>query len=145
MVSTRPKTSRPSRPFNNPLVTVQKAPITIGIIVIFMFHSTFNSLARSRYLSIFSHFFSFILWSAGIAKSTILQISFLFFFLLLLLIVVRSGLLVDIRWSVYMSKSHRSLCVSCSRTDTGLCIYHLFVWSNLNFQHISHWITSPTQ
>ena len=31
----------------------------------------FNSLARSRYLSFFSHSFSFILWSAGTAKSTI--------------------------------------------------------------------------
>ena len=37
MVSTRPPTSKSSRPFNNPLVTVSKAPITIGIIVTFMF------------------------------------------------------------------------------------------------------------
>ena len=80
MVSTRPPTSKSSRPFNNPLVTVPKAPITIGIIVTFMFHSFFNSLARSRYLSLFSHSFSFILWSAGTAKSTILQIFFFFFF-----------------------------------------------------------------
>ena len=33
LVSTRPPTSKSSRPFNNPLVTVPKAPITIGIIV----------------------------------------------------------------------------------------------------------------
>ena len=91
MVSTRPPNSKSSRPFNNPLVTVPKALITIGIIVTFMFHSFFNSLARSRYLSLFSHSFSFILWSAGTAKSTILQI---FFFLL---IIIRSGLLADIR------------------------------------------------
>ena len=83
MVSTRSPTSKSSSPFNNPLVTVPKAPITIGIIVTFMFHSFFYSLARSRYLYLFSHSFSFILWSAGTAKSTILQI--LFFFLLLLL------------------------------------------------------------
>ena len=76
MVSTRPPSSKSSSPFNNPLVTVTKAPITIGIIVTFMFHSFFNSLARSRYLSLFSHSFSFILWSAGTAKSTILQIFF---------------------------------------------------------------------
>ena len=44
-----------------------------------------------------------------------------------------------------MSKSHRSLCVSFSRTDSGLCIYHLFVWSNLNFLHNSQWITLPAQ
>ena len=82
MVSTQLPTSKSSRPFNNPLVTMLKAPITIGIIVTFMFHSFFNSLARSRYLSLLAHSFSFILWSAGTAKSTILQIffSFLFFF-----------------------------------------------------------------
>ena len=83
IVSTRPPTSKSSRPFNNPLVIEPKAPITIGTIVTFMFHSFFNSLARLKYLSFFSHFFSFILWSAGTAKSTILQILcffFLFFF-----------------------------------------------------------------
>ena len=26
-----------------------------------------------------------------------------------------------------------------------LCLYHLFVWSNLNFLHIAQWITLPTQ
>ena len=77
-VSTRSPTSKFSRPFNNLLVTVPKAPITIGIIVTFMFHSFFNSLARSKYLSLFSHSFSFILWSAGTAKSTTLQIFFFF-------------------------------------------------------------------
>ena len=76
MVSTRPPTSKSSSPFNSPLLSVPKAPITIGIIVTFMFHSFFNSLVRSRYLSFFSHYFSFILWSAGTAKSTILQILF---------------------------------------------------------------------
>ena len=76
MVSTWPPTSKSSRPFNNPLVTVPKAPITIGIIVTFMFHSLLNSLARSRYLSLFLHSFSFILWSAGTAKLTIFQVSF---------------------------------------------------------------------
>ena len=80
VVSTRPPTSKSSSPFNNPLVAVPKAPITIGIIVTFMFHSFFRSLARSRYLSFFSLSFSFILWSAGTAKSTILQVLFLFFF-----------------------------------------------------------------
>ena len=139
MVSTRPSTSKSSRPFNNPLVTVPKAPITIGIIVTFMFYSFFNSLARSRYLSFFSHSFSFILWSAGTAKSTILQIFFV------LLIIIRSGLLAEIRWSVCMSKSHKSLCVSFSRTGAGLCIYHLLTLSNLNFLHISQWITLPTE
>ena len=60
-------------------------------------------------------------------------------------IIIRSGLLVEIRWSVCMSKSHWSLYVWFSRTAAGLCIYHLFVWSNWNFLHISQWITLPTQ
>ena len=80
MVSTRPPTPRSSRLFNNPLVTVPKALISTDIIITSIFHSFFNSLARSRYLSRFSHSFSFILWSAGTAKSTILQISFFFYF-----------------------------------------------------------------
>ena len=122
MVSTRPPTSKSSSPFNKPLVTVPKAPITIGIIVTFMFHSFFNSLARWRYVSFFSHSLSFILCSAGTAKSTILKI--LFF----VVIIIRSGYLAEIRWSVCMSKSQRSLWMSFSRTVAGLCIYHLFVF-----------------
>ena len=89
MVSTRPLTSKSSSPFSNPLVTVPNTPITIGIIFTCMFHSFFNSLARSRYLSFFSHSFSFTLWSAGTAKSTILQVLVFFFFLL---IIICSGL-----------------------------------------------------
>ena len=42
-------------------------------------------------------------------------------------------------------KSHRNLCVAFSKTGTGLRIYHLVVWSNFNFLHISQWITLPTQ
>ena len=100
IVSTHLPNSKSSRPFINPLVIVPNAPITVGTIVTFMFHSnslaivTFmfhsNSLAKSRYLSFFSLSFRFILWSAGTAKSTILQI--LFF----LLIIIRSGLLAGI-------------------------------------------------
>ena len=74
IVSTRLPISESSRPFNNPLVTVPNAPITIGTIITFMFHSFFISLARSRYLSFFSLSFRFILWSAGTAKSTIIII-----------------------------------------------------------------------
>ena len=90
MISTRP--SKSSGLFSSPLVTVPKAPITIRIIVTSMFDSFFNSLARSRYLSFFSHSFSFILWLAWTGNSTILQIHFFFF-----LIIIRSGLLAEIR------------------------------------------------
>ena len=95
IVSTRPPTSKSSRFLNNPLIIVPNAPIIIGTIVTFMFHSYFNSLARSRYLSFFSLSFRFILWFAGTAKLTILQILFL-------LIILRSGLLAGFWWSVCM-------------------------------------------
>ena len=88
--------SKSSSPFNNPLVTVPKAPITIGIIVTFMFHSLFNSRARSRYLSFFSFSFNFIQWSAGTCE-------FFFFFFLF---IIYSGRLAEFRWSVCMSKSY---------------------------------------
>ena len=134
IVSTRPPTSKSSRPFNSPLVILPNAPITIGRIVTFMFHSFSNSLTRSRYLSFFSLSFSFIPQSRQFGK-------FSFF----LLIIIRNGLLARIRWSVCMLKSHRNLCVAFSRTGVGSCIYHLLVWSNFNFLHISQWIPLPTQ
>ena len=67
------------------------------------------------------------------------------YYLFFLLIIIRSGFLAGIRWSVCMLKSYRFICESFSRTGAGLCIYHLFVLSNLNFLHISLWITLPTQ
>ena len=137
-VSTRLVISKFSSLCINPLVTVPIAPTTIGINVIFMFHSFFNSLARSRYFSLFSHSFNFTLWSAGTAKSTILEV------LSFLLIVIRSSHLAKISWSICISKSQSCLCVSFSRTDSGLCMYHFFVWSNWNFLHNSQWITLPT-
>ena len=53
LVSTSPAISKSSSPCTNPLVTVQRAAITIGITVTFMFQSFFNSLVRSWYLSLF--------------------------------------------------------------------------------------------
>ena len=125
MVSTHPPSSKSSNPWHNPLVTIPKAPITIGIIVTFMFHSLFNSLTRSKYLSYFSHFFRFIVLSAGTAKSTVLQILFFFF----LVIIIRFGLLAEIRWSVCMSKSHRSLRGSLNKFPEFL------VWALLLIVH----------
>ena len=96
----------------------------------------FNSLARSRYLFLFSLSFNVTLWSAWTAKSTILQV------LSFLLIIIRSGRQAEIRWS-FVSQNPIGVCVSFSRT--GLCIYHLFVCSNFNFLHNSLWITLFTQ
>ena len=124
MVSTQPPTSKSSSPFNNPLVTVSKAPITIDIIVTFMFHRFFNSLASSRYFILLFIFFQF--YSVVSRDSKVDNFAYSLF----LLIIIRSGVLSEIRRSVCTSKSHRSICVSFSRTGDGLCIYHLFAWSN---------------
>ena len=121
MVSTRPPTSKSSSPFSNPLVTIPNAPITIDMIVTCMFHSFFNSLARSRYLSFVSHSFNFILWPGGIAKSTILQV--LFFFLL---IINKSGLLAGIRWSVCMFTP-----CECFQPVLATCLSMDYEWRSL--------------
>ena len=114
------------------LENVSKAPITTGISVSFMFHSFFPLfLARFRYLSLFSLSFSFTLWSVETAKSTTRQV------LGFLRTLTMSGRLAEIRWSVSISKSLNCLCVSFSRTDGGLGIYHSFTWSNLKFWHNS--------
>ena len=140
MVSTRPPTSKSSSPFSNPLVTVLNAPITIGIIPIVtsMFHSFFNSLDRGTYPSF--HILS-VLFCGQPGQQSRQFCKFYFF----LLIIIKSCLLAGISWSVYMLKSHRSLCVAFSRTGAGLCIYHSLVWSDLNFLRISQCTTLLTQ
>ena len=90
IVTTRPLISKSSRPCTNPLMTIPRAPITIGITVTFLFHSFFLFFFfvfvffqfpnKSRYLSFFSLSFNFTLWSAGTAKSTILLVLFFSFF-----------------------------------------------------------------
>ena len=105
MVSTR-LFSKSSSSCTNPLVTVPRAPITVGIPVTFMLHSFFNSLARSRYLSLFPLSFSFIPWSAGTAKSTIWQVLSFFFCLSL-------GLVVWPRLDdLFVSQNPREFCAS---------------------------------
>ena len=108
--------------------------MTIGITVTFMFHSFFNCLARSRVLIFLFVFFQFNSVVSGDSKVYNLAS------LLLLL-----GRLAEIRGSVFISKSQKGLSVSFSSTDSVLCIYHLSVWSKLNFLHSSQGITLPIQ
>ena len=89
----------------------------------------FSSLARFRYLSLFRFLSAVVSWNG--------QVDYLAGSLFLLLTITRSGRLFKIWWSVCISRSQGSLCVSFSRVDSVLCIYHLFVWSNLNFLHNS--------
>ena len=77
--------------FTNPLGKTPSVPIKIGITVTFMFNS-FSSQAKSKYLPIISLFFSFTVWSIGMAKSTIRQVLFFFFYWLSLGLVVWSRL-----------------------------------------------------
>ena len=72
MVSARPPTSKFSSPFSNPLVSVPKSLITIGIIVTFVFHSFFLFPCKVEVLIILFTFFQFY----SVVKSTILQILF---------------------------------------------------------------------
>ena len=138
MVSTRPPTSWSSSSFSNPLVSVPNAPITIGVIVTFMFHYFFQFPSKVEVLILLFTFFQFHSVVSRNSKVDYFASSLFYFFGWLLLSLV-------FWWSVCMLKSHRSLCVSFSRTDSRLCIYHLLIWPNLNFLHISWWITLPTQ
>ena len=124
-----------SCPFTNLLGIVPSATITIGITVIFVFYSFSNPFqSLVTYLSF--RFLLFLLCGALFG---------MFFFFFFFLTITRYGRLTEIRWSICISKFQRSLCVSFSRTDSGLSIYHLFVWSNLNFLHNSQWINFFTQ
>ena len=116
MLSTR-LLSMSSSPCTNPLVTVPRAPITIGITVTFILHRFFffqfpNEVQVLIFLFAFFQFYSVINWDSEVYNS-----ASLFF----LLIIKRSGRLAEIRWSVCISKSQRSLCVSFSRRESGLC------------------------
>ena len=93
IVSTRPTTSKSSRPFNNPLVIVPKAPITIGRIFTFIFHSFFQFSSKVGVLILLFTFFQF--YSVVCRDSKVDSFaSFLSFFLL---IVIKSGFLAGIR------------------------------------------------
>ena len=74
-----------SSTFTKHFMTLPSALVIIGITVIFNFSNYFNSLARSKHLSLFSFSLVFTLWSAGTIKSTIWQFLLLLLLLLLLL------------------------------------------------------------
>ena len=100
----------------NLLVTVPRAPFTIGIIVPFVFHSFFSSQARSRYLSLFFIFLQFYPM-ISLNDKILLFGRFSFFFLFFFFVDYHKV------WSSRCLAEIRILCVSFSRTDSGLCIY----------------------
>ena len=128
MVSTRLPTSKSSSPFYNPLVTVPKAPITIGIIVTCMFHSFFQFPNKVQVLILLFPFFQFYSVISRDSKVDNFANSFFFFFSFFFFwFFIRSGLLAEIKWSVYMSKSH-NLCVSFSRADAYYYYYYYYYY-----------------
>ena len=78
-------------------------------------------------------FFGFLLSSLCGLPERQNQLGGKFFFFLLFNSLF--GILAGIERSVCISKSQKALCVSFSWTDSGLCMYHLVVWSNFNFSH----------
>ena len=117
IVSTRPFISKCSGPSTNPLVTVPKAPFTISISVTFMVNVFFSVPTQGLGSFLSFRFLSILL--AGHPGRQSQQIGKLFFFFFCLLTIIRSRRLAKIKWSVCISKSQSSLCVSFSRTDSG--------------------------
>ena len=93
MVSTRPPTTKSFRPFNNPLVTVPKAHITIGTMVTFMCHIFFQFFSKVEVLILLFTFFQF--YSVVNRDSKVDNfVNSLFYFSS---IIIRSGLLAEIK------------------------------------------------
>ena len=117
MVYTSPLISK----FYQLLMSFPSAPIITGITVTFIFHFSY-SLGRSRCLLI--SLLAFFYFYSVVCRDVMFTIRHVFFSLLT---ITWSGRLAEIRWSVCISKSQRILSVSFSRTDSRLCLYHLFV------------------
>ena len=118
-------------------VTLPKAPIPIGTIVTGIFSSYFFQFS-SKVEVLILLFTSFQFYSVVSRDSKVDNFVNSLFFCWLF---VKSGRLSEIWRSMCLSKSYGSLCVSFSRTDPGLCIYHLFLWSIKISLHITQWIT----
>ena len=130
MVSTVPLISKCTSSCINPLVTVTKAPITIGIT-----NHSISERGPGTYPSF--RFLSFLLYG-----QQRLQFGKFFFCCCWLLL----GLVVWPRLGEpFVFQNPRGVCASHFPVDSGLCIYHLFVWSNFNFLHNSKWINLPTE
>ena len=133
--------SKSSRHFISHLGIVPKIPITSGITVIFMFH-IFLVLTQSPDVYVFLYFYSlssnFYLWSSGTGHY-LAGILFTFF--------------KNISWSVirqrlgdpFVAQNPRKFCTSFFLTDSGLCRYNVFVWSDFVFFCNSQGITFISQ
>ena len=95
-----------------------------------MFHR-FLVVSRRLGTHVSFHFLLFLLCSPQVRQSQLFgRFSFL-------LTITRSDRLAEIRLSVWARKHKGILCVSFSRTDSMLCIYQLFTWSNYSYSSSS--------
>ena len=117
IVSTCPLISESYSLFTNLLRIVLSAPITVSITVTIMFHSFF---LVEVLISLFA-FFQF--YYVGSRDGKVHNSAGSLFFLLTITSSVRLPRL----------KSQKTLCISFSWKNSGLCKYHSFVWSNINF------------
>ena len=110
-----------------------------------MFHSFFQFPCKVEVLILFFTFFQ--LYSVVSRDSKVDNFTnsrflgfylFIFFFFSCLVFWPRLG-------DPSVCQSPIGIHVSFSWAGAGLCIYHLFVWSNLNILRLSKWITLPTQ
>ena len=118
MVSIRLLISKSSCLCTNPLVTATNPPIINGIPVTSTF---FIYLARSSSLSFYSLFFKF---SSTVSLDTKIHNSARSLFLL---IIFRSVRLPEIRWSVFISESQRSLCVLFAGSNINIIIIIIII------------------
>ena len=102
-----------------PFLMVPSAPITMGIISVFIFHILCISISRSLYLL----FFSISLIETFLSHGTVMSINLQFEFTLSLIMI--SGLFAPICLSVFTAMSHSTVCVSVLVTVSGWCLYHL--------------------
>ena len=124
MVSVRPSTSKFSGPFNSPLVTVPNAPITISIIVTFMFHSFFKFPSKVDVLILLFTFFNFYSVVSQYSKVDNFASSLFFFFFFLL--ITQSLVFWSILGDPFVCQSPIGDFLSFFKTAAGLCIYHFF-------------------
>ena len=133
MVSTCPLISLSFIPFDSHSVTVPRAPITIHINITTILHS-FSIPLLGLGICFSFHFLSILLYGQLGQQNE----QFRKFSIFVDHYMVRSS---DRDLVIFVCQNPRGVRVSFfSRADAGLYIYHLFIWSNINFWHNSLWI-----
>ena len=115
-----------------PLIIVPKVQIKI---VTFMFHFFFFFQFSSK-VEVLIPLFTFFQFYSVVSRNSKVDKFASFRLLLLLLFIIRSGLLAEIRWSVCMSMSIRSLCVLLSRNRYW--VVHIPFVRMVKFKFLAH-------